>query len=125
MDDPRTTSPGSMMPGYSWLLTQKIDTNSVAARIAALRKVGVPYEQGYEQSAVADLRTQANKVVANLQTGSITAEPDREIIALIAYLQRIGTDIKTPAPPDVTPPIQTTVPPTPKQTAQLTTEERK
>jgi cytochrome c oxidase cbb3-type subunit I/II len=34
MDDPRTTSPGSMMPRYSWLLTQKLDTNAVAPRLA-------------------------------------------------------------------------------------------
>ena len=114
-----------MMPRYSWLLTQKIDTNAVAARIAALRKVGVPYEQGYEHNALADLRTQAQKVVTNLQTGSIRAEPDKEIIALIAYLQRLGTDIKVSAQPGSTPPVQTTLPPPPKQTAQLTTEERK
>jgi cytochrome c oxidase cbb3-type subunit I/II len=123
MDDPRTTSPGSMMPRYSWLLAQKIDTNAVSARITALRKVGVPYEQGYENAAVADLSAQARKIVANLQSGSINAEADKEIIALIAYLQRLGTDIKTPAPQSA-PPVQTTVPPPPKQTAQATVEER-
>jgi cytochrome c oxidase cbb3-type subunit I/II len=123
MDDPRTTSPGSMMPRYSWLLAQKIDTNAVSARITALRKVGVPYEPGYESAAVADLSAQARKIVANLQAGSINAEADREIIALIAYLQRLGTDIKAPAPQSA-PPVQTTVPPPPKQTAQATVEER-
>ncbi len=40
-------------------------------------------------------RRRRTKVVANLKQGSVNAEPDREIIALIAYLQRLGTDIKS------------------------------
>ena len=50
MDDPRDTSPGSIMPRYSWLLTQKLDTSSLPSRHqGALRKVGVPYPDGYEE----------------------------------------------------------------------------
>ena len=98
MDDPRTTSPGSVMPPYPWLLTQKLETNSLPARISALRKVGVPYSDGYEQVALGDLQKQAATIVTNLAAGQITAAADREIIALIAYLQRLGTDIKTPNP---------------------------
>ena len=94
MEDPTSTSPGSIMPRYGWLLTTKLDTSSLQSRIKALRRTGVPYAPGFEQTAQADLETQAATVVANLQTGAITAEPDREIIALIAYLQRLGTDIK-------------------------------
>jgi cytochrome c oxidase cbb3-type subunit I/II len=100
MDDPRSTSPGSIMPRYSWMLTQKLDRESLPARLNALRKVGVPYPPGFENGpAQKDLDAQATKVVANLKLGSVTAEPDREIVALIAYLQRLGTDIKSaPAP---------------------------
>jgi len=98
MDDPQATSPGSIMPRYSWLLTQKLDTNSIPPRIRALRKVGVPYPPGFEQTAVADARKQAGQIVANLKQGMVEAQPDKEIIALIAYLQRLGTDIKTAAP---------------------------
>ncbi len=95
MDDPRATSPGSIMPRYSWLLTQKIDTNAVAPRIAALRKVGVPYPVGYENGeAQKDLQKQAASIVIGLKIGSVDSQPDREIIALIAYLQRLGKDIK-------------------------------
>lgn len=111
MDDPRLTSPGSIMPRYPWLLTQKLETLSLPARIAALRKVGVPYPAGYESRADIDLKAQAAKVTGNLQSGMIKAEPDKEIIALIAYLQRLGTDIKTaPAatPPAATPTVQKT-----------------
>jgi cytochrome c oxidase cbb3-type subunit I/II len=102
MDDPRLTSPGSIMPRYPWLLTQKLETNSLPARIGALRKIGVPYEAGFENGpAQTNIQAQAAKVVENLKQGAITnAPPDREIIALIAYLQRLGTDIKaTNSPP--------------------------
>jgi cytochrome c oxidase cbb3-type subunit I/II len=95
MDNPRDTSPGSIMPRYPWLLTQKLDTSSLPARIKALRKVGVPYPEGYEnQQAQKDLEAQAAKVVVNLKGGMITAQTNREIIAVIGYLQRLGTDIK-------------------------------
>jgi cytochrome c oxidase cbb3-type subunit I/II len=95
MEDPSSMSPGSLMPRYPWLLTQKLDLPSVPARIRALRKVGVPYEPGYEDGpARQELEAQAATIVANLKQGSVEAEPDREIIALIAYLQRLGTDIK-------------------------------
>jgi cytochrome c oxidase cbb3-type subunit I/II len=118
MEDPSTTSPGSIMPHYPWLLSQKLDTNSLAPRIAALRKVGVPYPAGYEhEQAYADLKSQAAKTVANLEQGSVKAEPDREIIALIAYLQRLGTDIKG-AMTETPPPLDTQRP-AEKTTAQL------
>jgi cytochrome c oxidase cbb3-type subunit I/II len=96
MDDPRSTSPGSIMPRYPWLLTQKLDTASLPARINALRKVGVPYPAGYENGpAQKDLDAQAAKIVQSLKLGLVnTATTNDEVIALIAYLQRLGTDIK-------------------------------
>lgn len=94
LDDPRSVSPGSIMPRYSWLLTQKLDTTSLPARISALRRVGVPYPQGFETNALAQLNEQSEKIVADLKSGQIKAQSDREIIAVIAYLQRLGTDIK-------------------------------
>ncbi len=107
MEDPRTTSPGSIMPAYPWLLSQKLETNSLPARISALRKVGVPYPDGYEQIALKDLNAQAGKIADSLKLGSIKADPDKEVIALIAYLQRLGTDIKAPAA-QTAPPVQST-----------------
>jgi len=103
MDDPRATSPGSIMPRYPWLLTQKMDTESLPARIKALRKVGVPYPTGYENGqAQKDLEAQAGKVVENLKLGLINTQTNREVLALIAYLQRLGTDIKVePAAPSI------------------------
>jgi cytochrome c oxidase cbb3-type subunit I/II len=98
MDDPRATSPGSIMPRYSWLLTQEIDRESLPARIAALRRVGVPYAAGYENGpAQKDLDAEAAKIVADLKQGSVNCDTNKEIVAMIAYLQRLGTDIKSPA----------------------------
>ena len=93
MDDPTSMSPGSIMPRYGWLLTKELDTSSLPARIKALRRVGVPYPADYEEHAISEAATQANQVVESLATGGVVAEADREIIALIAYLQRLGTDI--------------------------------
>ncbi len=93
MEVPSSTSPGSIMPAYPWLLTNELETDSLPARIAALRKVGVPYPEGYEDGAFAELEAQSLQIQANLSEGMVEAESDREIIALIAYLQRLGTDI--------------------------------
>jgi cytochrome c oxidase cbb3-type subunit I/II len=94
MDNPAAVSPGSIMPRYSWLLTQKLDINSIEDRLNALRCVGVPYTADRIAGARAEIDAQAAKVVANLKQGSVNCDADKEIVALIAYLQRLGTDIK-------------------------------
>ncbi len=93
-EDPRQMSPGSIMPPYPWLLTQTIDTSATAAKIRALRSIGVPYEEGYEKFANQDLEKQANLIADDLINNGIPADWDKDVIALIAYLQRLGTDIK-------------------------------
>ncbi len=96
LDDPRSVSPGSIMPRYAWLLTQTLEMDALPGRLAALRRVGVPYPAGYENGpAQKDLAAQAGRIVAELKSGSITAQPDKDIIALIAYLERLGVDIKS------------------------------
>ena len=61
----------------------------------------MPYPENYEKElAFKELKAQQDKVVLNLKVGMVNAEPDREIIALIAYLQRLGRDIQAlPAAP--------------------------
>ena len=59
-----------------------------------MRKLGVLYPHGYEKDANNDLKKQADEIAANLQKDKIKISSDKEIIALIAYLQRLGTDIK-------------------------------
>src|SRR6185369_16869559 len=84
MDDPRLTSPGSIMPRYPWLLTQKFDTSSLPSRLGALRKIGVPYPAGYENGpAQKELAAQAQQVVLGLKVGMVNTETNREIVALI------------------------------------------
>ncbi len=94
MLDPTITSPGSIMPPYPWLFLQSIDMNKTAGKISALRRVGVPYEQGYENTANDDLQKQAREITDGLSVDGISTSPDAEIVAIIAYLQRLGTDIK-------------------------------
>jgi cytochrome c oxidase cbb3-type subunit I/II len=94
MDDPASVSPNSLMPRYSWLHTQTLDISTTAAKINALRTVGVPYEQGYENAANDDLMKQAEEIGADLRKQGVDVTNDKEIIAMIAYLQRLGTDIK-------------------------------
>jgi cytochrome c oxidase cbb3-type subunit I/II len=92
--DPTTMSPGSIMPTYPWLIDQKLDTTTTSSKINAMRSLGVPYENGYEKLANSDLNIQAKSITENLIKDNIKIESDREIIAIIAYLQRLGTDIK-------------------------------
>lgn len=92
--DPRIMSPGSIMPNYGWLLTDEIDTASTAAKIRAMQTLGVPYPAGYDKIANSDLQTQAKGIKERLQKDKIKTGNNTEILAVIAYLQRLGTDIK-------------------------------
>lgn len=94
MDDPTSMSPGSIMPSYPWLLDKRLDTSSTPAKIRAMQKLGVPYPEGYDQNANKDLTDQAEAIAARLKKDKIETPSNKEIIALIAYLQRMGTDIK-------------------------------
>jgi cytochrome c oxidase cbb3-type subunit I/II len=94
MLDPRTMSPGSMMPPYPWLIDNDLNTGNTESKILAMRQLGVPYEPGYEKHASQDLQNQAKKIAESLKKDKIEVSEKKEIIALIAYLQRLGTDIK-------------------------------
>ncbi|MAY83250.1 MAG: cytochrome C oxidase Cbb3 [Flavobacteriales bacterium] len=98
MYDPRSVSDGSIMPAYPWLLEKELDTSTTAAKINAMITLGVPYEEGYAAIANRDLVKQANEIAdemrAQLEEEGFEVSADREIIALIAYLQRLGTDIE-------------------------------
>ncbi len=91
MRNPRSTSPGSVMPPYPWLHDARIDVSDITASVRALQKVGTPYSDqdvaGVEQS----LRTQGQQVVSALADAGLQSEWDTEIVALIAYLQRLGS----------------------------------
>jgi cytochrome c oxidase cbb3-type subunit I/II len=92
MRDPRSTSPGSVMPSYSWLYRQTIDAADVRASLVALRKTGTPYTDADMAGVEESLAAQGGAIVGRLQHAGIQSEPDRKIVALIAYLQRLGVD---------------------------------
>ncbi len=94
MMDPTTMSPNSIMPSYPWLFDQYIDIDATSGKINALRTIGVPYDEGYEDVALDDMSSQASDIVNSLSNDGIEVHPEAEIVALIAYLQRLGTDIK-------------------------------
>ena len=99
MLDPVITSPGSIMPPYAWLLEDEIDTTLVAKRIRTLQMLDTPYPEGFDKIAVQNLRDQAKEIAAGLRKDGIKDDrlEEREIVALIGYLQRLGTDIKPKA----------------------------
>lgn len=98
MLDPTITSPGSIMPPYPWLLEDKLDISTTPAKIRVLQRLNTPYPKGYDKRANEDLKRQAQEIVKNIKAGmpdaNMEIKDDTEIIALIAYLQRLGTDIK-------------------------------
>lgn len=94
MLEPTSMAPGSIMPNYPWLFEKTIDIASTNSKIHAMRQMGVPYPKGYESIAVDDLKKQAESITANLKKEKIEIKSDKQIIALIAYLQRVGKDIK-------------------------------
>ncbi|CAN5896155.1 cytochrome-c oxidase, cbb3-type subunit I [soil metagenome] len=94
--EPSSMSEGSIMPAYPFFLEQGIDTAETGAKIRAMQTLGVPYEKGYDKTANADLMQQATMIADNLKTDSIRIAPNKEVIAIIAYLQRMGTDISKP-----------------------------
>jgi cytochrome c oxidase cbb3-type subunit I/II len=103
MYEPSWITTGSIMPAYPWLFHDNIDIASTQAKINAMRTLGVPYEKGYEKIAVQDLQAQAKEITTVLmqdddvkkliKTEGIDNIEQKDIIALIAYLQRLGTDI--------------------------------
>jgi cytochrome c oxidase cbb3-type subunit I/II len=93
--DPQSMSPGSIMPSYVWMLDNELDLSRTPKMIWAMRKLGVPYPEGYEEQANRDLEAQADSVCKNLKSDKIKSHNTKEIIALIAYLQRLGKDIRS------------------------------
>ena len=94
MYEPTSMSPGSIMPNYPWLMEDEIDTAISGAKIRAMQTLGVPYAKGFDKMANRELTKQADKIRDNLAKDGIKTKSNKEIIALIAYLQRVGTDIK-------------------------------
>lgn len=94
MLEPSSMAPGSIMPTYPWLFDDEIDKSKTEGIIRAMQTLGVPYPEGYDQQANKELDEQATHIVESLKKDKITTKKEKEIVALIAYLQRMGKDIK-------------------------------
>ena len=114
MWSPQSISPGSIMPAYKWLFDNKaMDYSSTEAKMKAMQTLGVPYTDTDISNAKASIEQQSSTIEKNLYNDpdfvksyeaskekaaakgeAFVPMKDREIVALIAYLQRLGTDIK-------------------------------
>jgi cytochrome c oxidase cbb3-type subunit I/II len=102
MYDPQGLNEKSIMPRYQWLIKNELDKSSTQDKMRAMVTLGVPYSDAEINNALKHMDEQATKIENNLLAnpdikksfGNETAAPlkNREIVALIAYLQRLGTD---------------------------------
>ena len=100
MENPRTTTDGSIMPNYPWLYRQPIDFDQARATAKAMSRVGVPYTAPAIDRAPESARAQAAAIAAEIvKAKGPRGLEDKEIVALVAYLQRLGTDLKAAPPP--------------------------
>ncbi len=89
--DPREITPGSIMPSYAHLSEDRVNFAHTAGKVTAMRTLGVPYTDAQVASASEDAKHDAVVIAADLRTeGHITALPGSKLVALIAYLQRLG-----------------------------------
>ena len=114
MYDPQTTSPGSIMPAYPWLIYNRLDTSMTLKKMEVMIQLGVPYSERDIAAANDQMEAQANQIAANILEDPQFAEAyqqekellsgdmeafvpleNREIVALIAYMQRLGVDLST------------------------------
>jgi cytochrome c oxidase cbb3-type subunit I/II len=94
MMDPSSMSPGSIMPPYPWLASQDIDLTTTEAKLKAMQTLGVPYSDEEVINGNEHLLSQAKTFTDAMQKEGIAIEPQKELVAMIAYLQRLGVDIK-------------------------------
>ena len=92
MNDPRSTSPGSIMPNYPWLAENKVDIPAITGKLKVLRTLGAPYSDEEITAGEARYQEQARTIGEGLAKESVTLAPDSELTALIAYMQRLGVD---------------------------------
>ncbi len=91
MSDPRATSPGSIMPPYAHLAITHVDFTATRGKLRALQTLGVPYDEADVAHAEEDARAEAQRIAHDLE-GDAHVDPDSQLVALIAYLQRLGRE---------------------------------
>ena len=109
MEQPQSTTPQSIMPAYPWLLTEPLDFDRIDVTVDAMRMLGVPYTEKDVRLARSVAQQQAREIADEIVAeGGRAGLEDKQIVAMIAYLQRLGTDINRPLEADPsTPPSET------------------
>ncbi|MEW6433848.1 MAG: cytochrome-c oxidase, cbb3-type subunit I [Myxococcota bacterium] len=108
--DPRSTSPGSNMPPYQWLAEWTFDSKLAGKRLSVMRSLGVPYTDADIDAAEANEQKQANTIVADLAKNGVQVKWNSDMVALIAYLQRLGRDQGVPLSDTAQPTAEVGVP---------------
>ncbi len=93
MWDPREVTLDSIMPKYPWLFSKKTDYQVLPKKLKVMAALGVPYGSEQIENAVANAKEQAEEIIAALEEGGVENKmKDKQIVALIAYLQRLGVE---------------------------------
>lgn len=93
--NPRDTSPGSIMPNYPWLYDTKLDTSATEKKMQVLRQLGTPYDDKDIEKAQAQMARDAKRIAERIGRDlGEEIDSETEVIALIAYMQKLGADIK-------------------------------
>jgi len=98
--DPRLLNDQSIMPNYAWFARKDINLEMTPNKIRAMQTLRVPYPEGYDEIAVDDLMRQAEEIVADLLNSGIEIEPTKEMVAIIAYMHKLGRDIDPASTPN-------------------------
>jgi cytochrome c oxidase cbb3-type subunit I/II len=100
--DPREVTEGSNMPMYPGLVTANVDDTATAPKMRAMRSIGVPYTEQDIAGAQSDEHAQGSEIAKDLADNGATVDGRSEMVALIAYLQRLGVHAEPkPAPANV------------------------
>lgn len=78
------------MPNYPWLMESDTDIAALTSKLSVQRILGVPYPEMTAEEIESNVMTQASAIAANLKTEGIYIAPEKQIVALIAYLQQMG-----------------------------------
>lgn len=101
MNDPRSVSGGSIMPSYPWLLSDNLDTSTLVRKIEVQRTLGVPFAETTPAQIAESVAKQSKEIAADLKAAGAYVAPEKEIVAVIAYLQHLGKYEKVTPPPRV------------------------
>ncbi len=94
-EDPRSTSPKSIMPKYDWLLSRDLKLNNLPRKMRTLKKLGVPYSDAEIDGAVAAAQAQAQSIATDVaNSGGPQGLANKEVVAMVAYMQRLGADYR-------------------------------